>query len=497
MTEEKTEQSSLNENTNLEKGISPDEVDEKSISESHKKFLLKIHGTYHLDPLPTEDPNEPLNWSKGKKRFNFFMMAFQMFVQTFMSAGLSPAYSVMAAKYGTSMTMTSYLTTSQLALLGVCPLFFTPLMEKYGRKPFFIIGSFGALVTNIAGGFCNTYGAQMATRVLNGLFLSPISTVGPAFVAAMYFGKDRGAMNGVWSMILIMGSPMGPFLMGFVVQHIGFKWIYWIYAVVNFIQTIGWIFTEDTLYFPGKVNHNAKGIFGKLGFCKNPEKEVSLRVFLAPFTMAKYMRNVLMTFTTCIVFVYANIVFIVETPSIFQPLFHLDSQSMSLQYIPIMIGCFIGEMIAGKGSDVFMMKCQARRGGLRVPADRFILTYLGYVCAILGVLIWGIYLKNSKEGHWTVHPLIGSGISAAGADIVLTVTITYANDCQPQDSVLIGLFYMFFRLIFSFASSIYLPHMFDSINMAGSSIFMAAVMALCFVITVLLQICDWKKARKT
>ena len=36
------------------------------LSEGHRSYLLNRHGTLHLDPLPSDDPNEPYNWPRWK-----------------------------------------------------------------------------------------------------------------------------------------------------------------------------------------------------------------------------------------------------------------------------------------------------------------------------------------------------------------------------------------------------------------------------------------------
>jgi hypothetical protein len=37
-----------------------------SLSPEHKAYLLKVHGTIDLDPIPSMDPEDPLNWPPWK-----------------------------------------------------------------------------------------------------------------------------------------------------------------------------------------------------------------------------------------------------------------------------------------------------------------------------------------------------------------------------------------------------------------------------------------------
>lgn len=36
------------------------------LSEEHRQYLLKRHGTLDLDPIPQMDDDDPLNWSMPK-----------------------------------------------------------------------------------------------------------------------------------------------------------------------------------------------------------------------------------------------------------------------------------------------------------------------------------------------------------------------------------------------------------------------------------------------
>ncbi|CDK26262.1 unnamed protein product [Kuraishia capsulata CBS 1993] len=467
-------------------------LQESDLTSTHREFLISRHGSVDLDPLPSGDPSEPINWPDSTKMWHLILLSCQAFTCTFMSAGISPAYSAMALQYGKTVDDCSYLTTAQLVCLGVGPLVWYRLMQVYGRKPVMAYATFGAMVTNIGGGFCKTYGQQMATRVLNGIFLSPACGLCGDFVASLFFAHERGVKNGLWSVSVIIGTPMGPFLMGFVVQHVGFKWIYFIFAIFNFLQFVGWAISKETLY--ERNDQMAKRDWkSSLYIKKYPNKSFRFMDIFIPLKLSKNFVAAAITFANSVVFCYANVVFIVETPSIYGRLFGLDSQQTALQYIPLIVGTVIGELIAGKGSDIWMERCVRKRGGVRVPADRLILSYLGIVCTIAGLIVWGVCLKQATPGVWNVKPSIGTGVAAAGADIVLTITITFLVDNTPWEANNIGLFLPMCRLILGFISPFYFPKMFENLNYAGSAGFMAG---MCLVAGIVIAIVHFQQLRR-
>lgn len=464
------------------------------ILQLHKDYLIERHGTYELKPLPSSDPRDPLNWSDKKKAYHIMMVSLLMFACTFLSAGISPGYLTMAAMYGKTTAECSYLTTVQIGIMGVMPLLWVPLMEIYGRKPLLILALLGCVASNIGGVYCTTYAQQIGTRAVCAVFLSAGGTLGGAFTGAMCFDFERGRKNGIWSLANIVGTPGGPILMGFVNQHAGLKWVFWTFAAFNLAQAIGWAFSDETVYKPRSKSQRTPltGFSRFFHISKLEERNLKVKDVVAPFKHAANFRILLAAIAGSLSFAYANIVYIVEMPSIFTPLFHLDSQGLALQYIPMVIGSLIGEIFAGPLSDKWMIARTLKRG-FRHPADRLVFSYGGYLLMILGLLLWGIFLYHATEGVWNIKPLIGLGISSAGADILSTVFTAYAIDCHPTDATNVALFVMFLRLIFGFISPFYFPKMFDTLNYAGSVGLMSGILFGSAIAIMVLHITEIKK----
>lgn len=48
-----------------------------------------------------------------------------------------------------------------------------------------------------------------------------------------YFKHERAKYMGVWTLLVTLGIPSGPFIFGFVTQRAGYLWIYWVLAMVS------------------------------------------------------------------------------------------------------------------------------------------------------------------------------------------------------------------------------------------------------------------------
>lgn len=89
-----------------------------------------------MDPLPSSNPLDLLNWSLLKKKYEIFLISFHSFIVTFMAAGSAPAYEPMSLKYGKTITEIPNLKSVQNLVVGIFPLVFVPLMNIYGGRLF-------------------------------------------------------------------------------------------------------------------------------------------------------------------------------------------------------------------------------------------------------------------------------------------------------------------------------------------------------------------------
>lgn len=151
------------------------------------------------------------------------------------------------------------------------------------------------------------------------------------------------------------------------------------------------------------------------------------------------------------VFLFASVLTTVEIPQLFAQKFGFNPQQLGLQFIAIIIGSIIGEQIGGYASDYWMGRREKKMEGRRpAPEFRLWLSYIGYLLAVCGVVVFLVRIQQAPVGHWNVTPVVGAGIAAAGNQIVTTVLITYAVDCYPDEAGSIGVFITFVRQVWGF-----------------------------------------------
>lgn len=151
------------------------------------------------------------------------------------------------------------------------------------------------------------------------------------------------------------------------------------------------------------------------------------------------------------VFLFASVMCTVEIPQLLQLKFGLDAQSLGLQFLSLIIGSVLGEQLGGPLSDSWMRWKTRRQGGQHAAAEhRLWLSYIGFLLAIAGVVVFLVQTQNSPAGSWNITPIVGVAIAAFGNQVVTTVLITYAVDTNHTEAASVGVFITFVRQIWGF-----------------------------------------------
>ena len=321
------------------------------------------------------------------------------------------------------------------------------------------------MVVNIGAAWCTSYGGQMATRIIVAILICPPIGIGSGIVTELCEFEERAQKLGWWTLLTTVGTPAGPFIMGFVTKHIGMQWIFWIYAIMNFGQLVAYlVLGEETLYVPSdemKDPSTAKDtrniVLRNLIPRRINPRPLKPIDFIDPIFMARFPRVFIPAFALGAAFCYGNIAIVVEMPTAFGEKFNFDAQQIGLQYIAVVIGCVLGEQSSGPMSD-WWLKFLSRRRGHICPADRLWLSYIGYGTIIAGLLTWGFQLQNA--GHtWNVTPCVGAAIASFGTQCLTTILTSFAVDSYKEQSATVGTIINVFRQVLGFVCLISLFHL--------------------------------------
>lgn len=437
------------------------------LSPTARAYLLARHGTLDLDPMPSPTDADPYNWPQPEKVAMLLLVAVHACMATFTAGAIIPAYSALAGEFGLTVQDASYLTSVQILVLGLAPLVWRPLADTYGRRPVFLASLALSALFNVACALGRGYGAMMFFRAVVAFAIAPANAIGSAVVAETFFKKDRARYIGIWMVMVTLGVPIGPLIFGFVIYSASFRLIFWVLAIINGVQLVLYFFWgRETLYLrsggagpeePLETNER-RGLSGFAGFKSrylhfrriNPRK-LSVVDYIAPLKMVVLPCATLPALAYSTVFLFGSIIITIEIPQLFESKFDLNTEQVGLQFIGVIVGSLMGEQVGGALSDVWMRMGKKKQQGIQPqPEFRLWLSYLGYVLTVIGVAVFLVTTDTAPAGKWTVVPVVGTGIAAAGNQIVTTVLVTYAVDCAAGNAANVGVFLSLMRQVIGF-----------------------------------------------
>lgn len=102
--------------------------------QSGQNFTLDKHG-YPLVPQPSDNKDDPLNWSPMMKLLVVLQVSWLAFLGPMSAVVANPAFVPLSKAFDITIVEASYELTMYICFAGVGPLLLTPFANVYGRRP--------------------------------------------------------------------------------------------------------------------------------------------------------------------------------------------------------------------------------------------------------------------------------------------------------------------------------------------------------------------------
>ncbi|KIW43301.1 uncharacterized protein PV06_04415 [Exophiala oligosperma] len=417
-----------------------------------------------LQPAPSDDPNEPLNWSKLRKGVNFTLALFYVLF-TFV---LLDIQFVAYAEYVEDVGMTTFVYTTSIALnytgLAVGCVFFIPFTYRYGRRPVYLVSLALQLACAIWSARVTTNGELMASNLVMGLAGAISETIVQVTIADLFFTHQYATVNGLFLGTQATGAYLGPVAAGYVIDSQGWRWMWWwctIFLSVTFLLVL--FFFEETTYTPliGSLPGNCEPEATMTGGGSNPKKDTAEeglqpvasisvpnlyparrplreRFALVTKTPAPISQHFYRPFILLVMFpgmAYTAITYgsllawfaIMNTLApqhLSAPPYNFSASALGLFNVAPFIGSVVGMAITPL-NDWIILHLARRNNGLYEPEMRLYPAIPGALLTTGGIAMFGFGLCHNAP--WPVVA-VGLAINGAGFMVCGDVAISYAID---------------------------------------------------------------------
>src|SRR5438128_8738567 len=102
------------------------------------------------------------------------------------------------------------------------------LSDLFGRRPFYIGGLLLFLLGSAFSGLSQNMGELIAARAVTGIGGGALMALGVTTIGDIFSPRERGRWMGLIMSVFGLGSIVGPLVGGFITDHFGWRWVFYV-----------------------------------------------------------------------------------------------------------------------------------------------------------------------------------------------------------------------------------------------------------------------------
>ncbi|KAG0642276.1 major facilitator superfamily domain-containing protein [Tuber brumale] len=383
------------------------------------------------------DPDNPHNWSNGRKWMISLIGIMTVSNSTFASSLPSGAISYIREDLDITSQEIASLTIS-IYLVGyvVGPIFFAPVSEFYGRRWVSIVAFSWYSIMSIGCALAPNIGALLAFRFLAGIGASaPLSVAGAQIADVWDDPVKRGRLVAVFCACTMVAPTLAPFISGYISEtRLGWRMAFWIGFIIAAISFILLVFFCPETYAPILLLRRAEKIRAEgdiyavapLELDDRNLKRIFATTITRPFRM--FWQESIVFFTSMFLsLLYGTFYLSFQSfPMIYQGIYGFTPGTAGLFFLPLAVGAGLACAVCIAWDSYFHRK---QKQNPNVPLSpefcRLPIALIGGLAYCMG-LFWQAWTAR-VDVHYAIPALSGIPFGF-GFSLIFVAFMNYLTD---------------------------------------------------------------------
>lgn len=168
------------------------------------------------------------NWVLGVTALASFMMALDAMI-------ITTAFAAIRTEFGSPVETLQWTVNAFNLTFAVLLLTGAALGDRFGRRRMFAAGIALFVVASAACALAGNATALIAARALQGAGAALVMPLAMAILSGTFGREERARALGIFSGITGCALIIGPAIGGFITEHLGWRWVFWINLPIGLI----------------------------------------------------------------------------------------------------------------------------------------------------------------------------------------------------------------------------------------------------------------------
>ncbi|KAL2183464.1 general substrate transporter [Thermothelomyces heterothallicus CBS 203.75] len=220
----------------------PDDVEEVPKKKTRDGKII-------LEPQPEDSANDPLNWPAWRRDLALLSLGLFCMVGGGTTPLLAAGFTDVANEYGVDVHSVSLTTGLYMMGMGLGSIIFSPTAILYGKRPVYLFGAIVYIATSVWCAASPNFPSLVVARIFQGIAVSPVECLPSATIAEIFFLHERAFRIGIYTLLLLGGKNLVPLVSAVIIQNMGWRWVFWMVAVVvAFCGLLLFFFVPETFW---------------------------------------------------------------------------------------------------------------------------------------------------------------------------------------------------------------------------------------------------------